>query len=111
MIYEKAEYTERPDGVRVEHLENGTNVWLHRDPVEVRTEGMEEGQPEQVKYVADTAFFFTQDRLEKEEIAADFDGWWAHAEAWTADQEGRTVEQRVNDMEAAFAALMRGDTE
>lgn len=111
MIYKGAEYTERPDSVRVEHLKNGTNVWLHRDPVEVRIEGMEEGQPEQVKYVADTAFFFTEDRPEKEDIAADFDGWWAHAETWEANQGGRTVEERVNDMEAAFTALMRGDTE
>lgn len=36
----------------------------------------------------------------------DFDGWWEYAETWTADQEGPTVEQRIDDLEAAMLSML-----
>ena len=106
MIYKNTEYTEAPPSVRVEHLEKGTNVWMHKEPIEVRTPAEGEGQPDQVAYVADTAFFFTPDHVEAEEIMGDFDGWWEYAETWTADQESPTVEQRIDDLEAALLSML-----
>lgn len=106
MIYKNTEYTKAPPAVRVEHLDKGTNVWMHQKPVEVRTPAEGEGQPEQVAYEADAAFFFTPDRIEAEDVAEDFNGWWEYAATWTPDQENPTVEQRIDDLEAAMLSMM-----
>ena len=104
MIYKNVEYTERPESVVIEQLpEGGVNVWLNRNVGELIRE---EAEGKQTTYTAETAFFYAADPLTADDVVADFDGWWEYAEGWTRDQQKPTLEQRMDDVEAALLAVM-----
>ena len=104
MIYKNVEYTERPESVVIEQLpEGGVNVWLNRNVGELIRE---EAEGKQTIYTAETAFFYAADPLTADDVAADFDGWWEYAAAYSQGDAAPTVEQRLESVEAALLALM-----
>ena len=107
MIYKSTQYTEKPQAVKVEPLHDGTaNVWLTQKAKEVTLPGPGEDQPAQTVYEADTAFFVADEAPTPEAITADFEGWWLYAENWTPEENEPTLEQRVQNVEAALLAIM-----
>lgn len=104
MIYKDVEYTERPESVVIEQLpEGGVNVWLNRN---IEAVEREETSGTQTVYTAETGFFQYSDQLAVEDIADATDDWWEYAAEWTRDQQQPTLEQRMDDVEAALLAVM-----
>jgi hypothetical protein len=92
-----------PQAVWLEPLPDGsTNVWLARNVVKTTPEDETESEG----YVADLAFFNTSDQVTEEQISTDFDGWWLYAEEWEADPGKVTLEQRLDNVEAALLAIL-----
>lgn len=105
----KAEYNEKPAPVDYAILPEGkADIWLRKNIQQAEKEGCEEDETPQTVWKADEAYMrvtATKDDIE----AADFEEWWATAEAWEYTQatatKPQTQAERIASLEAENTAL------
>ncbi len=95
-------FSEKPEKMHFEQHNGEMNrVWLRKNIAEyVRSDG----EHETTEFTADEVYFETS--ASKDEIEADFDGWFDFGKSWVDGSDEQSTEERLTNLENAVLALM-----